>query len=123
MDYLLEIEGILRGMQARTDCDFFLYELNRTFDLIDLLAMNSYIERRTTKPDPRTNAMKGISTVALEGTSINHPHCSQVVVWNRLKTDKRIITGRNMDGECYIRLGTEVQRSTEKDNNNVRRIN
>jgi hypothetical protein len=90
VEYLLEIQGILCGMQARTDCDLFLYELNRPFDLIDLLAMNSYIERRTIKPDPRAN----------------EPNCSQVVVWNSLTVDKRIIAGRNMDGECDIRRVT-----------------
>ncbi|CAF3088390.1 unnamed protein product [Rotaria sp. Silwood2] len=105
VDYLLEIEGILRGMQARTDCDLFLYELDRSFNQIDLLAMNSYIERRTTKPDLRTNDMVETSTVAIDGIS-NHPHCSQVVVWNSLTADKRIIAGRNMDGECDIRRVT-----------------
>lgn len=88
-EYMLEIQGILRGMHARTNCNLFLDELNRPFDYIDLLAMNSYIERRTVKPDPRSMN--------------NEPNCSQVVVWNSWTTDKRIIAGRNMDGECDIR--------------------
>ena len=94
-EYLREIQGILSGMQARTDCDLFLYELNRPFDFIDLLAMNSYIERRTVKPDPRTVT-----------NSSDEPNCSQVVVWNSLTADQRIIAGRNMDGECDIRRVT-----------------
>ncbi|CAF1044463.1 unnamed protein product [Rotaria sp. Silwood1] len=102
VDYLLEIQAILRGMQARTDCDLFLYEFDRPFDYIDLLAMNSYIERRTTKSDPRADEMVG-STI---DDAANYPNCSQVVVWNRLTTDKRIISGRNMDGECDIRRVT-----------------
>jgi hypothetical protein len=91
-EYLIEIEGILHGMQARTDCDLFLYELNRPFDQIDLLAMNSFIERRTVKPDPRRTD--------------DCPNCSQVIVWNSLTDDKRMIIGRNMDGECDIRRVT-----------------
>lgn len=101
-DYLLEIQGILHGMQARTDCDLFIYELNRPFDIIDLLAMNSYIERRTVKPDPRTHDMENTVTNDLT----NEPNCSQVVVWNSLTADQRIIAGRNMDGECDIRRVT-----------------
>lgn len=89
-EYLREIQSILNGMQARTDCDLFLYEFNRSFDLIDLLAMNSYVERRTIKRDLRTD----------------EPNCSQVIVWNSLTADKRIIAGRNMDGECDIRRVT-----------------
>jgi hypothetical protein len=99
-EYLLEIQGILHGMQARTDCDLFLYELNRPFDLIDLLAMNSFIERRTIKPDLRTNETTVTDDYADE------PNCSQVIVWNSLTADKRMITGRNMDGECDIRRVT-----------------
>ncbi|CAF0824229.1 unnamed protein product [Rotaria sordida] len=102
VDYLLEIQGIIQGMQARTDCNLFLYEFDRPFDRIDLLAMNSYIERRTIKTDPRTDEMVK-STI---DDAVNYPNCSQVVVWNRLTTDKRIIAGRNMDGECDIRRVT-----------------
>ncbi|UJR11214.1 hypothetical protein I4U23_015395 [Adineta vaga] len=50
----------------------------------------SHIERRTIKPDRRT-------------TDLN---CSQFVIWDSLTVDKRIITGRNMDGECDIRRVT-----------------
>jgi hypothetical protein len=105
VDYLHEIQGILCGMQARTDCDLFLYELNRPFDLIDLLAMNSYIERETAQPDPRTTETKSTITNT-NNKPTNEPNCSQVVVWNNLTADKRIITGRNMDGECDIRRVT-----------------
>ena len=104
-DYLLEIEEILRGMQARTDCDLFLYELNRPFDLIDLLAMNSYPERETIKPDLRANETERATTADTSDPTYL-PHCSQVVVWNSLTADKRVIAGRNMDGECDIRRVT-----------------
>ena len=98
-EYLLEIQGILHGMQARTDCNLFLPELNRSFDHIDLLAMNSYVERRTVKPDPRSTQIK-------PDVAHDVPNCSQVIVWNSLTADKRIIAGRNMDGECDIRRVT-----------------
>ncbi|CAF0983798.1 unnamed protein product [Adineta ricciae] len=89
-EYLCEIQGILLGMQARIDCKLYLHELKRPFNMIDLLAMNSYIERRTIRSDARTD----------------DPNCSQVVVGNTLTADQRIIAGRNMDGECDIRRVT-----------------
>jgi hypothetical protein len=105
-DYLYEIQGVLCGMQARADCDLFLYELNRPFDLIDLLAMNSYIERRTIKSDPRTEKTESTVIIANSHAINEQPNCSQVVVWNSLTANKRIITGHNMDGECDIRRVT-----------------
>ena len=92
-------------MKARTDCDLFLDELNRQFDLIDLLAMNSFIERRTIKKDSRTNDNETTENVD-DDKRIDQPNCSQVIVWDSLTADRRMIAARNMDGECDIRRVT-----------------
>lgn len=84
--FVTECTAVIEGMKA-SGVDLFVPELGREFSLIDLYAINGYIE---------TRAMR---------TS-----CTQFAAWGerteRTDVEGGMVTGRNMDGEIDLRKVT-----------------
>ncbi len=91
-DYLAEADAVIRGMRA-SGMDMGVKWLGRDFGLLDLLAINAYIERRATQPSPPAG-----------------PSCSQFAFWGDATEGRELqgglIAGRNMDGEVDLRKVT-----------------
>jgi hypothetical protein len=85
-EMVTECEALIEGMKA-SGADLRIPELGRDFSLVDLYAINGYIE---------TRAMAS--------------HCTQFAAWGERTTGTDVeggmITGRNMDGEIDIRRVT-----------------
>ncbi|MBK9385678.1 MAG: hypothetical protein IPN34_12785 [Planctomycetes bacterium] len=84
--YAQECIAVLEGMRS-TGADLALEELGRSFELVDLYAINGYIETRATQSSCTQFAAWGART---RGTDV----------------DYGMIAGRNMDGECDLRRVT-----------------
>lgn len=90
--FLEECDEVIRGMRD-SGIDMKVHWLGRDFNRTDLLAINSYIERRAAYPSPPPAS-----------------GCSQFAFWGDFTkgtdVDGGLIAGRNMDGEIDIRKVT-----------------
>lgn len=90
-EYLRECDAVIAGMKT-AGINMFVELLGRDFTRTDLLAMNSYIERRAAYPVERRSS------------------CTQFAFWGAQTQGSDLngglIAGRNMDGECDVRKVT-----------------
>jgi hypothetical protein len=89
--FLKECDAVISGMQA-SGINMYVEALERDFNRTDLLAINSYIERRAAFPGANPSA------------------CTQFAFWGSqtegTELNGGLIAARNMDGECDIRKVT-----------------
>jgi hypothetical protein len=90
-EFLKECDAVIKGMRA-SGMDMGVELLGRDFNRTDLLAINSYIERRAAFPES------------------NPSSCTQFAFWGRRteggELDGGLVAARNMDGECDVRKVT-----------------
>lgn len=90
-EYLKECQAVIKGMKA-SGINMTIDWLGRDFNLTDLLAINSYIEKRAVFP-------------ILPASS-----CSQFAFWGEQTKGSELsgglVAARNMDGECDVRKVT-----------------
>jgi uncharacterized protein (DUF2141 family) len=90
-EFLLECDSVIEGMKD-SGIDMRVQSLEREFNRTDLLAINSYIERRAAFPSRPPSS------------------CTQFAFWGSLTQDSAqeggLIAARNMDGECDVRKVT-----------------
>jgi len=90
-DYLKECQAVIKGMKA-SGINMAIDWLKRDFNLTDLLAINSYIEKRAVFPVSPASS------------------CTQFAFWGEqtkgTELNGGLVAARNMDGECDVRKVT-----------------